>query len=353
MRLRAAGPAVRAAAHRGRGLGRGRVGHRRVGCRRRVVHRGSGAAAGPPVPGGSGSTKGLSKAQIAAGLRVVNGHIVKSLNAGPNKFLRADGLVSASKDIDGIPLPELLSWVLVAAVALPGDPPRRDVPEAALGARSGATGTGTRGQPVSVPVVRRAGRLRRWLVVAGAMALGVSLLSVLGVSTSPSLATVSAGAAAACHSDGGLGCTATSPARATSVPPSMWPRSPISSTASTSSSKPPASRPATPCGWPSARPPPPSLPTRPTRPASTACGRPTTGRPPRSPSPRTRPRPTCPKCRCRPSSTRPARVTRPMPSHDVLNAKGAGKGFYCDDGANPCALEVTEEVGHRCRRWPP
>ena len=37
----------------------------------------------------------------------------------------------------------------------------------------------------------------------------------------------------------------------------------------------------------------------------------------------------------------------PLPSHDILNSKGAGTGFYCDNAADPCALEVTEEVGTR------
>ena len=315
---------------------------------------GSGAAGGSGAGAAGGSTKGLSKAQIAAGLRVVNGHVVKSLNAGPNKFLRADGLVSATKDIDGIPLPELLGWVLVAAVLFLGIPLFGTYRKRRSGHGSGPTRAGTGGQPVSGPVVRRARRLRRWLVVAAAMVLGVSLLTVLGVSTSTSLTTVSAGAAAACHSDGGLGCTATIPCKshvcptldvapvsdlvdgqyiyvkATSFPTGDTMRVAICSTSSTISPDPSRS----------------DLPQRPV-------GGQLLGARPRSPSPRTRPRPTCPKCRCRPSSTHPAPVTAPMPSHDVLNVNGAGKGFYCDDGANPCALEVTEEVGTGVGDGPP
>ena len=38
-------------------------------------------------------------------------------------------------------------------------------------------------------------------------------------------------------------------------------------------------------------------------------------------------------------------MTPRCPSHDILNSKGAGTGFFCDNGANPCVLEVTEEVG--------
>ncbi len=69
-----------------------------------------------------GSTKGLTAAQVAAGYRVVNGHIVKSLDAGPSKYVRADALISASKGIDGIPVPELLVWVLVALLLFLGIP---------------------------------------------------------------------------------------------------------------------------------------------------------------------------------------------------------------------------------------
>jgi hypothetical protein len=35
----------------------------------------------------------------------------------------------------------------------------------------------------------------------------------------------------------------------------------------------------------------------------------------------------------------------PLPAHDVINAHGVVAGFYCDNSANPCAIEVTEEVG--------
>ncbi len=35
----------------------------------------------------------------------------------------------------------------------------------------------------------------------------------------------------------------------------------------------------------------------------------------------------------------------PLPAHDVINAHGVVAGFYCDNTANPCAIEVTEEVG--------
>jgi phosphate transport system substrate-binding protein len=78
---------------------------------------GTGSGSGP-----GGSTKGLTAAQIAAGYRVVNGHIVKSLDAGPSKYVRADALISASKGIDGVPLPELLVWIVVALVLFLGIP---------------------------------------------------------------------------------------------------------------------------------------------------------------------------------------------------------------------------------------
>jgi hypothetical protein len=35
----------------------------------------------------------------------------------------------------------------------------------------------------------------------------------------------------------------------------------------------------------------------------------------------------------------------PLPAHDVTNTQGSVAGFYCDDSADPCAIEVTEETG--------
>lgn len=35
----------------------------------------------------------------------------------------------------------------------------------------------------------------------------------------------------------------------------------------------------------------------------------------------------------------------PLPSRDLLGAKGAGKGFFCDNADDPCAVEVTLEQG--------
>ena len=43
----------------------------------------------------------------------------------------------------------------------------------------------------------------------------------------------------------------------------------------------------------------------------------------------------------------------PLPSHDVLNANGAGKGFFCDNTNSPCAVEVTEELGTNIGNGPP
>jgi hypothetical protein len=34
-----------------------------------------------------------------------------------------------------------------------------------------------------------------------------------------------------------------------------------------------------------------------------------------------------------------------LPAHDLLNTKGTVPGFFCGDAADPCVLEVTEEVG--------
>ncbi len=35
----------------------------------------------------------------------------------------------------------------------------------------------------------------------------------------------------------------------------------------------------------------------------------------------------------------------PLPAHDVTNSEGSVAGFYCDNSANQCAIEVTEETG--------
>jgi hypothetical protein len=66
----------------------------------------SSAATGPAAL--HGSTKGLTAAEVAAGERIVDGHVVKPVAAGPNKFLRAAALVSASKDVEGLPVSQLL-----------------------------------------------------------------------------------------------------------------------------------------------------------------------------------------------------------------------------------------------------
>ncbi len=35
----------------------------------------------------------------------------------------------------------------------------------------------------------------------------------------------------------------------------------------------------------------------------------------------------------------------PLPSHDITNAQGAGPGFFCDNTADPCVIEITKEAG--------
>jgi phosphate transport system substrate-binding protein len=80
----------------------------------------SSAATGPTAL--HGSTKGLTAAEVAAGERIVDGHVVKPVAAGPNKFLRAAALVSASKDVEGLPASQLLGWTLAAAVGFVGIP---------------------------------------------------------------------------------------------------------------------------------------------------------------------------------------------------------------------------------------
>jgi hypothetical protein len=35
----------------------------------------------------------------------------------------------------------------------------------------------------------------------------------------------------------------------------------------------------------------------------------------------------------------------PLPAHDVTNSEGSVPGFYCDDSANQCAIEITDETG--------
>jgi hypothetical protein len=41
----------------------------------------------------------------------------------------------------------------------------------------------------------------------------------------------------------------------------------------------------------------------------------------------------------------PGEGNDPLPSHDITNVAGSVPGFFCDNSANLCALEVTEEVG--------
>ena len=265
---------------------------------------GSGVAGDSGSGAAGGSTKGLSKAQIAAGLRVVNGHVVKSLNAGPNKFLRADCLVNATKHIDGIPLPESLAWMLVAAVLFLGSR-LRHLPQAALGPRvSTTTRTGAGGQPVRGPAAQKS----RWASpVAGggrrnrAGRLPADRHRCVNVDVTHHGVRRGRGG---CHSDGGLGCTATIPCsshacptldvapvsdlvdsqyiyvKATSFPTGDTMRVAICSTSPTVSPDP----------------------TDPTCLNGTVGGQ-LLGARPRSPSPRTRPSPTCPKSPCRPSST--------------------------------------------------
>ncbi len=35
----------------------------------------------------------------------------------------------------------------------------------------------------------------------------------------------------------------------------------------------------------------------------------------------------------------------PLPSHDITNVQGAGPGFFCDNTADPCSIEITKEAG--------
>ena len=35
----------------------------------------------------------------------------------------------------------------------------------------------------------------------------------------------------------------------------------------------------------------------------------------------------------------------PLPSHDITNVQGAGPGFFCDNTADPCSIEITREAG--------
>lgn len=35
----------------------------------------------------------------------------------------------------------------------------------------------------------------------------------------------------------------------------------------------------------------------------------------------------------------------PLPSHDITNVQGAGPGFFCDNTADPCVIEITKEAG--------
>ena len=189
--------------------------------------------------------------------------------------------------------------------------------------------------------------------MAVVVALGVSLLTVIGVSATPSLATDSAGAAAACHSDGGLGCTATLPCSGHVCP--TVDVAPVSDLVDGQYIYVKAT----------------SFPTGDTMRVAIC-----------STSPTISPDPTDPTCLNGlweanywaptqvPISEDPSKANlsevsvpafldasgsgdAPLPSHDLLNVHGVGKGFFCDDGANPCALEITEEVGTGVGDGPP
>ncbi|MGO8872210.1 MAG: substrate-binding domain-containing protein [Acidimicrobiales bacterium] len=84
---------------------------------------GSGGSAAGAAGSTSGSgTEGLTPAQIAAGYRVVNGHVVQVFRpACPDKYECADALVAATRSVPGPRSAELFGWTLLvlAVLAIP------------------------------------------------------------------------------------------------------------------------------------------------------------------------------------------------------------------------------------------
>jgi phosphate transport system substrate-binding protein len=87
-------------------------------------HGGSGSGSGSGTGAGSGSgTAGLSAAQIAEGYRLVNGQVVKTSPCeGSERFACATALVDATSKVDGLPVADLVGWLLVAVVLFAGIP---------------------------------------------------------------------------------------------------------------------------------------------------------------------------------------------------------------------------------------
>ena len=72
---------------------------------------------------GNGATAGLSAAQIAAGDVIVNGKVVHRLDVGgPNRFLRADALVAATRQVVTSSQAEYIGWSLLFLAVLLGPP---------------------------------------------------------------------------------------------------------------------------------------------------------------------------------------------------------------------------------------
>ena len=193
--------------------------------------------------------------------------------------------------------------------------------------------------------MRRARRARRHLCVATVMVLAIAVLTVAGISSPSSISAVKAGAAAACQSDGSTGCIGKLPCSTGHCPSiDVAPSTDLSDGQYVFISA---------TDFPSGD----SM-------RVAIC----------SASPAVSTDPTDPWClngeweantwtpaqvpiAVDPSQSNLTQVSlpvfsdpagggdSPLPSHDILNSKGAGTGFYCDNGADPCVLEVTEEVG--------
>ncbi len=82
---------------------------------------GSGTTGGTGGRGGS-TTVGLTAQQIKEGLRVVDGHVVRGIDAEGTAFTRADRLLAATEGLGSIPWFQEVAWTVLAVAALVGIP---------------------------------------------------------------------------------------------------------------------------------------------------------------------------------------------------------------------------------------
>jgi len=82
----------------------------------------SGSASGGSTASAAAAAAGLTAAEAAKGYTVVNGKIVKTLAAGPNKYQRADALVAATDSVYGPRNLVVVGGVLLVLAVILGPP---------------------------------------------------------------------------------------------------------------------------------------------------------------------------------------------------------------------------------------